>query len=106
MEGAWLYSTGRYFQRERRIDHYRTAPAECPRPLALTVGKSIDSLSAQELADFRRTIAQALALNDKRGIDYFASCRGVPFGWCQQHDPLFRPWHRAYLYWLDLALQS
>ena len=81
-------------------------PAPNAAPARLKVRKSIDSLSAQELADFRRAVKQALALNDKRGFDYFASWHGVPFGWCQHHDPLFLPWHRAYLYWLELALQS
>ena len=65
-----------------------------PRPPAFKVRKNIDSLSAQELADFRRAIKQALALNDKRGFDYFASWHGVPFGWCQHPDALFLPWHR------------
>jgi hypothetical protein len=81
-------------------------PAPNAAPARLKVRKSIDSLSAQELADFRRAVKQAVALNDKRGFDYFASWHGVPFGWCQHHDALFRPWHRAYLYWLELALQS
>jgi tyrosinase len=81
-------------------------PAPNAAPARLKVRKNIDSLSAQELADFRRAIKQALALNDKRGFDYFASWHGVPFGWCQHHDQLFLPWHRAYLYWLELALQS
>jgi hypothetical protein len=74
-------------------------------PARLNVRKSIDSLSAQELSDFRRAVKQAPALNDKRGFDYLASWHGVPFGWCQHHDPLFLPWYRAYLYWLELALQ-
>jgi len=81
-------------------------PAPNAAPARLKVRKSIDSLSVQELADFRRAVKQAVALNDKRGFDYFASWHGVPFGWCQHHDPLFLPWHRAYLYWLELALQS
>jgi hypothetical protein len=31
------------------------------------------------------------------GFDYFAGWHGVPLGWYQHHDPLFLPWHRAYL---------
>jgi tyrosinase len=77
-----------------------------PRRPGLKVRKNIDSLTAQELANFRRAVKQALALTDKRGFDYFAGWHGVPLGWCQHHDPLFLPWHRAYLYWLELALQS
>jgi tyrosinase len=81
-------------------------PAPNAAPVRLKVRKSIDSLSTQELTDFRRAINQALAHNDKRGFEYFAGWHGVPLGWCQHHDPLFLPWHRAYLYWLELALQS
>jgi hypothetical protein len=47
------------------LRHYRTADAEC-RIRPLNVPKSIDSLSTLELADFRRAVKQALALNDKR----------------------------------------
>jgi hypothetical protein len=37
-------------------------------PARFNVRKSIDSLSAQELSDFRRAVKQALALNDKRAL--------------------------------------
>jgi hypothetical protein len=50
-------------------------------PARLKVGKNIDSSPAQELADFRRAVKQAL--NDKRGFDYFAGRHDVPLGWCQ-----------------------
>ncbi len=81
-------------------------PAPNAAPARLKIRKNIEALSAQELTDFRRAIKQAIALNDKRGFEYFAGWHGVPLGWCQHHDPLFLPWHRAYLYWLELALQS
>jgi tyrosinase len=29
----------------------------------------------------------------------------VPLGLCVHHEPLFLPWHRAYLYYFELALQ-
>jgi hypothetical protein len=51
------------------LTHHRPARAQC-RVGRLKVRKSIDSLSAQELADFRRAVKQAIALNDKRGFDY------------------------------------
>ena len=82
----------------------RSAPNAAP--ARLKVRKNIESLSAQELTDFRLAVKQAIALNDKRGFDYLAGWHGVPLGWCQHHDLLFLPWHRAYLYWLELALQS
>lgn len=81
-------------------------PAPNAAPARLKVRKNIESLSAQEFTDFRRAVKQAIALNDKRGFDYFAGWHGVPLGWCHYHDPAFLSWHRAYLYWLELALQS
>jgi hypothetical protein len=53
-------------------------PAPNAAPARLKVRKNIESLSAQELTDFRRAVKQAIALNDKRGFDYFAGWRGVP----------------------------
>jgi hypothetical protein len=53
-------------------------PAPNAAPARLKVRKNIESLSAQELTDFRRAVKQAIALNDKRGFDYFAGWHGVP----------------------------
>lgn len=81
-------------------------PAPNAAPARLKIRKNINALSAQELTDLRRAIRESVALKDKRSYEYFAGWHGVPLGWCQHHDPLFLPWHRAYLYWLELALQS
>jgi tyrosinase len=81
-------------------------PAANAAPVRLKIRKNVDTLSPPELAAFRQAIKQAMDINDKRGFEYFAGWHGVPLGWCQHHDPLFLPWHRAYLYWLELALQS
>lgn len=37
-------------------------------------------LTRQELADLRRASSQAIQLNDKRGLEYFAGWHGVPWG--------------------------
>ena len=81
-------------------------PAANAAPARLKIRQNINALSPAQLADLRRAIKQAMELNDKRGFEYFAGWHGVPLGWCQHHDALFLPWHRAYLYWLELALQS
>ena len=47
-----------------------------------------------------------MELNDKRGFEYFAGWHGVPLGWCQHHDALFLPWHRAYLYNWEMAMRD
>jgi len=68
--------------------------------------KSVDKLEPSELADLRKAFAEAMQLDDERGFWYFAGWHGEPFGWCQHHTDLFLPWHRAYLYYLELALQE
>jgi hypothetical protein len=46
-------------------------------------------------------------VGDERGFDWFASVHGLalPF-WCEHGTPLFLPWHRAYLYYFELAMQT
>jgi hypothetical protein len=109
MEGALFYSARQWYvyreQRGASIEHYPHGRRRMPHPPGLTPVRALIP-SAQELADLRRAVKRALALNDKRGFDYFAGWPGLPLGWCQHHDALFLPWHRAYLYWLELALQS
>lgn len=67
---------------------------------------SATKLSADQVTDFRKVIKEALAREDDRGYQYFAGWHGVPFGWCWHGDPRFLPWHRAYLYYFELALQD
>ncbi|MEM8986816.1 MAG: tyrosinase family protein [Pseudomonadota bacterium] len=44
---------------------------------------------------------------DERGFDWFAGVHGLPLpSWCEHGFPLFLPWHRAYLYYYELALQT
>ena len=77
MEGALLYSVRQGYLPGSSGEQPLTItarPAPNAAPARLKVRKSIDSLSAQELADFRRAVKQAIALNDKRGFDNFASC--------------------------------
>lgn len=70
--------------------------------------KSVSKLTREELAALRRAWAAFVDVPDDRGFQYFAGWHGVPFGWCGRHDgdPLFLPWHRAYLYHFELALQE
>jgi tyrosinase len=75
-------------------------------PTRLNIRKSVDQLDADELGKLRQAFSLALPLNDTRGFEYFAGWHGVSLGWCQHHNELFLPWHRAYLYCLELALQD
>ena len=82
MEGALLYSAWQKVlltgSGELTISAQPTPNAA---PARLNVRKSIDSCSAQELFDFAGLVKQASALNDKRGINYFASWYAVALPW-------------------------
>jgi tyrosinase len=85
-----------------------TVTATAPRqraPARLSLRKNIALMSEGEIADFRRAMKKLMAISDNRGYSYFAGWHGVPFGWCEHHTVWFLPWHRAYLYRLELALQ-
>jgi tyrosinase len=74
---------------------------------ALRNRKKIDSLSADELTALRRAYSAVYAIDDDRGFAYHAGIHGLPLPiWCQHHTSLFLPWHRAYLYHFEQALQD
>lgn len=55
----------------------------------------------------RRAFERLMSLGDDRGYQWFASIHGLPLPiWCEHRALLFLPWHRAYLYYFELALQS
>ena len=69
--------------------------------------KGIRGLTAQELSRFRDAVSRQKALSDERGYNYFAGLHGLPLPiHCQHGTLLFLPWHRAYLYFWELALQD
>jgi tyrosinase len=72
----------------------------------LKLRRSATKLTPEQLRAFRAAIKEALSRRDDRGYQYFAGWHGVPFGWCWHGDLRFLPWHRAYLYYFELALQD
>ena len=51
------------------------------------------------------TLAQAIG--DDRGYQYWAGIHGLPLPIsCKHASPIFLPWHRAYLYFFEKALQD
>ena len=63
----------------------------------------------------RRAFERLMSRGDDRGYQWFASIHGLPLPvWCEHSRSsspadtalLFLPWHRAYLYYFELALQS
>jgi len=64
---------------------------------------------------FRDALGQSQAIPDNRGYNHIAGFHGAPAWYCWHHQfskltplqaRLFLPWHRAYLWWLEQALQD
>jgi tyrosinase len=70
------------------------------------IRQNIDTMSDADIAKYRGAIAAALAISDNRGYNHFAGMHGWPLGFCKHHQLLFLPWHRAYLYMLELSLRD
>lgn len=69
--------------------------------------KSISLLSAGELQALRNALTTAFGFGDRRGYRYHASIHGLPDeGYCEHRNDRFLPWHRAYLYEFEQALQD
>ena len=71
--------------------------------------------TAPHMALFRDAMRDAQALTDNRGYNHIAGFHGAPEWFCWHHQysrrtplqaRLFLPWHRAYLWWLEQALQD
>jgi tyrosinase len=84
-----------------------SSPTASAAPQALRHRRSVRRLTAGQLADFRAAISAAQGINDDRGFQYWAGIHGLPLPIsCVHHRELFLPWHRAYLYLFEKALQE
>lgn len=76
-------------------------------PSTLRNRKKVDGLSSDELAALRQGFSAMYGIDDDRGFGYHAGIHGLPLPiYCQHHDLLFLPWHRAYLYFFEQAMQD
>jgi tyrosinase len=85
---------------------------------SVNLRKSVATFTAGDLANLRAAFTTVMGISDERGYQYFAGLHGLPLpGYCVHHDaagilgnlqvgPLFLPWHRAYLYFFEQALQD
>ena len=71
----------------------------------LKVRQNVSELSVDDLNRYRAAVKGLMDRRDNLGYQWFAGWHGVPFGLCKHLDPYFPPWHRAYLYHFELALQ-
>jgi len=75
----------------------------------MAIRESIRGLTADpnKLARLRAAFARMMSGGDDRGYEYLASVHFLPLpGWCEHGTLLFLPWHRAYLYFFELGLQT
>jgi tyrosinase len=82
-------------------------PATKAAPSALRHRRSARRLTSGQQTDFRRAIGEAQAIGDDRGYQSWAGIHGLPLPIsCTHNSELFLPWHRAYLYFFEKALQD
>lgn len=75
----------------------------------MAIRQSIRSIESdpQALGLLRSAYSEFKNTSDDRGFDFFAALHGLSLPvWCEHGSPLFLPWHRAYLYYFELALQT
>jgi len=77
----------------------------------LRVGAS----DSDAMISFAAAVARIQGIADNRGYNVIAGIHGAPFWYCWHHQfsrrsdvraQVFLPWHRAYLHYLDLALND
>src|SRR4051794_31285402 len=83
------------------------APSAVGAPTALRHRRSVRRLTKGQLAELRAAFAAVGAIADDRGYQRWAGVHGLPLPIsCTHHNHLFLPWHRAYLYMFEKALQD
>src|SRR4051812_7956629 len=76
-------------------------------PAALRHRRDASRLTTKQLGDLRLAITKAQQVKDDRGYQAWAGIHGLPLPIsCTHHSTLFLPWHRAYLYFFEKALQD
>jgi tyrosinase len=84
-------------------------PRSAGRPSAIKWRRSVESLSDEQLERLRTAFRGVMQLKDDRGYWYHAGIHGLPLpDHCRvaHGTDLFLPWHRAYLYRFERALQD
>jgi tyrosinase len=75
----------------------------------------VSDLSTPAMAAFAAAMAAAEKRTDNESYNFIAGFHGAPAWFCWHHQKnrrtplqarLFLPWHRAYLWWLEQALQD
>ena len=73
----------------------------------MQVRVEVGSMTSDHLASFRQAVTASMGISDDRGYSRWAGIHGLPLPIsCKHHNPLFLPWHRAYLYLFEKSLQD
>jgi len=84
-------------------------PLASPQGLAVVQRRNVSRLLQRQLDDLREAFHQVQQLSDDRGYQFHAGIHGLPLPkYCKvaHGQPLFLPWHRAYLYNFERALRD
>ena len=83
--------------------------------MAIETRRNVRSSAPEQIAEYRKAVREIQGLNDTRGYNHLAGLHGAPGSYCWHHQRragvvegvrLFLPWHRAYLYRFEQALQD
>ncbi len=77
----------------------------------ITVRKSANALSVQEISDYRLAVSRLAKISaenqaDNRGFQWIAGIHGIPQGRCKHGVSAFALWHRPYIQLYEQALQD
>jgi hypothetical protein len=87
--------------------HAAHAPATPSTARALRHRKNVEHLTPGQLKTLRDSFAAVKAIADDRGYAHWAGIHGLPLPmYCTHGTRLFLAWHRAYLYFFELALRD
>jgi tyrosinase len=68
---------------------------------------SVDQMTSPQVGALRQALTATQAISDDRGYQHWAGIHGLPLPmYCTHGSPLFLAWHRAYLYFFELALRD
>lgn len=71
------------------------------------IRKNAATVNAAEVDALRQGFDALYRLRDDRGYAYHAGLHGLPLPtYCEHGTALFLPWHRAYLYFFERAMQD
>ncbi|MEY2516716.1 MAG: tyrosinase [bacterium] len=83
------------------------SPSARRAPQPLRHRRNARTMTAGQVAKLRDAYIAVKGIAGDRGYQHHAGIHGLPLPfYCTHNSPLFLPWHRAYLYFFERALQD